>query len=412
MLNLNPGLRDICHSITGGALAAQGRLLSFQRYVHFARTLAFDIKTNHFPGYWMPFDAARAVAATFCWKIRFALTPLFGVDFLSECLPPDNEQFGRMIIDAAVVRAATESARQFRMQEGRSGHRSSGFALPRATMSFDETELRRSTTGGRADEIESNSGTDSDASDRNVPPARTQTHRPAAAPAMTSGWTPANAPRRPTPVPTNTSRPTLPSPHEILASLNAAQRQQDTPRDMRAMPSPIQPARTWHTKRTTSPANDKLDSHTPRRDYYDDEEDDELLRSIAAGESSDTDAISTDNDETAAQNVKEEHNNNDPRDDDDDGDDHQDAGREKLQDNNEGEAEVEADANVNVNVNADADADADIGVDNADTGSRGCSPLPLTNDARAAYMLMRLHMQEMINQDEESSCRKRRRASA
>jgi hypothetical protein len=24
MLNANPGLRDICHSITGGALAAQG----------------------------------------------------------------------------------------------------------------------------------------------------------------------------------------------------------------------------------------------------------------------------------------------------------------------------------------------------------------------------------------------------
>lgn len=26
MLNLNPGLREICHSITGGALAAQGML--------------------------------------------------------------------------------------------------------------------------------------------------------------------------------------------------------------------------------------------------------------------------------------------------------------------------------------------------------------------------------------------------
>lgn len=29
MLNSNPGLRDICHSITGGALAAQGQLVSF-----------------------------------------------------------------------------------------------------------------------------------------------------------------------------------------------------------------------------------------------------------------------------------------------------------------------------------------------------------------------------------------------
>lgn len=27
MLNKNPGLRDVCHSITGGALVAQGKLL-------------------------------------------------------------------------------------------------------------------------------------------------------------------------------------------------------------------------------------------------------------------------------------------------------------------------------------------------------------------------------------------------
>lgn len=28
MLNANPGLRDVCHSITGGALAAQGECIS------------------------------------------------------------------------------------------------------------------------------------------------------------------------------------------------------------------------------------------------------------------------------------------------------------------------------------------------------------------------------------------------
>ncbi|KAJ5231205.1 hypothetical protein N7489_011913 [Penicillium chrysogenum] len=55
MLNQNPGLRDICHSITGGALSAQG--------------------------YWMPYEAAKAMAATFCWRIRYALTPLFGTEF-------------------------------------------------------------------------------------------------------------------------------------------------------------------------------------------------------------------------------------------------------------------------------------------------------------------------------------------
>ncbi|KAL1981977.1 hypothetical protein VTN96DRAFT_1943 [Rasamsonia emersonii] len=91
MLNANPGLRDICHSITGGALAAQG--------------------------YWMPFEAAKAVAATFCWRIRYALTPLFGRDFPAMCIPPNGAHFGKMIIDPAIVRRATESANYYRELE-------------------------------------------------------------------------------------------------------------------------------------------------------------------------------------------------------------------------------------------------------------------------------------------------------
>ncbi|KAL4746805.1 hypothetical protein BDW72DRAFT_28371 [Aspergillus terricola var. indicus] len=92
MLNQNPGLRDICHSITGGALAAQG--------------------------YWMPYEAAKAVAATFCWKIRFALTPLFGDNFPDLCTHPDDRaRFGRMVIDPCIVQIATEKANYYRMLE-------------------------------------------------------------------------------------------------------------------------------------------------------------------------------------------------------------------------------------------------------------------------------------------------------
>ncbi|KAH8689413.1 transcription regulator HTH, apses-type DNA-binding domain-containing protein, partial [Talaromyces proteolyticus] len=91
MLNANPGLRDICHSITGGALAAQG--------------------------YWMPFEAAKAVSATFCWNIRHALTPLFGKEFPSLCIPPDSPQFGKMVIDPDIVRRSTELANDYRLQE-------------------------------------------------------------------------------------------------------------------------------------------------------------------------------------------------------------------------------------------------------------------------------------------------------
>ncbi|KAI9761826.1 MAG: hypothetical protein M4579_000765 [Chaenotheca gracillima] len=81
MLSLNPGLRDICHSITGGALIAQG--------------------------YWMPFEAAKAVAATFCYHVRHALVPLFGPKFLNACVSPNDPSFGRMIIDQSIVKACT-----------------------------------------------------------------------------------------------------------------------------------------------------------------------------------------------------------------------------------------------------------------------------------------------------------------
>jgi hypothetical protein len=66
----------------------------------------------------MPFEVAKAVAATFCWRIRHALTPLFGDDFLSLCIPPgDKKSFGKMRIDSAIVRKATESANHYRMLE-------------------------------------------------------------------------------------------------------------------------------------------------------------------------------------------------------------------------------------------------------------------------------------------------------
>lgn len=66
----------------------------------------------------MPFDAAKAVAATFCWKIRHALTPVFGLDFPSQCIhPQDRACFGRMVIDPNIVRKATETASLYRMWE-------------------------------------------------------------------------------------------------------------------------------------------------------------------------------------------------------------------------------------------------------------------------------------------------------
>jgi hypothetical protein len=68
-------------------------------------------------GYWMPFEAAKAVAATFCWNIRHALTPIFGVEFPSQCIPPESDRFGEMVIDCNITKRCTEEARAYRSME-------------------------------------------------------------------------------------------------------------------------------------------------------------------------------------------------------------------------------------------------------------------------------------------------------
>ncbi|RYP79603.1 hypothetical protein DL769_002842 [Monosporascus sp. CRB-8-3] len=88
MLNANPGLKDITHSITGGSIMAQG--------------------------YWMPYHCAKAVCATFCQRIAGALIPIFGPDFPSLCTPTDTPEYSRMVIDPALVAQATRETEHFR----------------------------------------------------------------------------------------------------------------------------------------------------------------------------------------------------------------------------------------------------------------------------------------------------------
>lgn len=79
-IKANPGLGELAHSITGGALAAQG--------------------------YWMPYACARAICLTFCYPVRRALTPIFGPSFVNECLAPDDPGYCRFKIDPQLVRDA------------------------------------------------------------------------------------------------------------------------------------------------------------------------------------------------------------------------------------------------------------------------------------------------------------------
>ncbi|KAF5676457.1 apses transcription factor xbp1 [Fusarium heterosporum] len=77
-------LKEITHSITGGSIVAQG--------------------------YWMPYQCARAICATFCYPIAGALVPIFGPTFPSTCIPPNSPDFGRMIIDPRLISDATREA--------------------------------------------------------------------------------------------------------------------------------------------------------------------------------------------------------------------------------------------------------------------------------------------------------------
>ncbi|KAI1426810.1 hypothetical protein F5Y12DRAFT_793539 [Xylaria sp. FL1777] len=88
MLNLNPGLKEITHSITGGSIMAQG--------------------------YWMPYQCAKAVCATFCYKISGALIPIFGPDFPALCTAVDAPEYSRMVIDPAIVIQSTREAEYYR----------------------------------------------------------------------------------------------------------------------------------------------------------------------------------------------------------------------------------------------------------------------------------------------------------
>jgi hypothetical protein len=66
----------------------------------------------------MPYDCAKALAATFCWRIRYALTPLFGNDFPAMCIhPTDRSRYNRMVIDRDIIMRATELASHYRSLE-------------------------------------------------------------------------------------------------------------------------------------------------------------------------------------------------------------------------------------------------------------------------------------------------------
>lgn len=125
MLNLNPGLRDITHSITGGSIMAQGKYFALRSHIGPKMT------TNVFvTGYWMPFTCAKAVCATFCSSIAGALIPIFGPDFPSQCTSPDAPEHGRMQIDQMIIAESAREADMFRRMYANAASAAANSHLP------------------------------------------------------------------------------------------------------------------------------------------------------------------------------------------------------------------------------------------------------------------------------------------
>lgn len=106
------------------------------------------------------------MAATFCYNIRYALTPVFGVDFLSICIEPDDPEFGRMIISRDVVRRCTEEASGFRALSREGSLASSPRTLPSSSKGYRKVrpkQFRPRPVKSLASE--SGYGTDTDRSD-------------------------------------------------------------------------------------------------------------------------------------------------------------------------------------------------------------------------------------------------------
>jgi hypothetical protein len=83
------------------------------RYIA-STSLALRFVLTAVAGYWMPFDCARAVCTTFCYRIATALIPIFGPSFPADCVPLNHTEPANMRIDESIVLKSARKAETFR----------------------------------------------------------------------------------------------------------------------------------------------------------------------------------------------------------------------------------------------------------------------------------------------------------
>ena len=90
----------------------------------------------------MPFEAAKALAANFCYDIRYALAPLFGRRFIDVCLRPDHPSYKCHTIDADIVKRCQDETERWKNAIAQPPAESpmASFATPRPTTSLAQHE--------------------------------------------------------------------------------------------------------------------------------------------------------------------------------------------------------------------------------------------------------------------------------
>lgn len=164
-------LETVCYSVTGGNLGTQG--------------------------YFMPYHCARELCRTFCWDIRWALTPVFGPTFAKECLTPDNPRYGKYQISWATFSQALKEHNAIVMAVNHVAEPMAGVGVKRELSHLSSSDhssratLRTQPTRTRRPSYRLSS-VSSDAADTSTtmssPPVSPKT-----IPVSRRGWTPVNA---------------------------------------------------------------------------------------------------------------------------------------------------------------------------------------------------------------------------
>ena len=109
-------------------------------------------------GYWVPFEAAKAIAATFCYQIRYVLVPVFGPDFVSLCQICEDSSSLDLSVHSSIIQRCTETATVSQAQS----RESSVAVSPRTIVGPRKLQGPRSV---KTIDAESGYGTDSDRSE-------------------------------------------------------------------------------------------------------------------------------------------------------------------------------------------------------------------------------------------------------